>query len=130
MNEVLYKIVMDELPVLISDSDLHISQLVLTLLGTVMDISPNSIRQVLCSCMYMHVHVYVYMCACVHVCMCACVHVCMCACVHVCVHVCVHACMYMYMYSVYSCLRPLQLKHSSPLTPHPSPLTPHSSPDS
>ena len=46
MNEALYKAVMDELPVLISDSDLHISQLVLTLLGTVMDISPTSIKEV------------------------------------------------------------------------------------
>ena len=46
MNEALYKTVMDELAVLISDGDLHISQLVLTLLGTVMNISPSSIREV------------------------------------------------------------------------------------
>ena len=46
MNEVLYKTVMDELAVLISDSDLHISQLVLTLLGTIMEISPASIKEV------------------------------------------------------------------------------------
>ena len=46
MNEGLYKAVMDELAVLISDSDLHISQLVLTLLGTVMDVSPASIKEV------------------------------------------------------------------------------------
>lgn len=46
MNEELYKTVMDELAVLISDSDLHISQLVLTLLGTVMDISPSSIKEI------------------------------------------------------------------------------------
>ena len=46
MNEELYKVVMDELAVLISDTDLHISQLVLTLLGTVMDNSPSSIKEV------------------------------------------------------------------------------------
>ena len=46
MNEGLYKAVMDELVVLLSDSDLHISQLVLTLLGTIMDISPASIKEV------------------------------------------------------------------------------------
>lgn len=46
MDELLYKIVMEELAVLISDTDLHISQLVLTLLGTVMDISPASIKEV------------------------------------------------------------------------------------
>ena len=42
----LYKAVMDELPVLISENDLHISQLVLTLLCTIMDISPASIAEV------------------------------------------------------------------------------------
>jgi cullin-associated NEDD8-dissociated protein 1 len=46
MNEALYKTVMHELAVLISDGDLHISQLVLTLLGTVMNISPSSIREI------------------------------------------------------------------------------------
>ncbi len=37
---------MEELPVLINDNDLHISQLVLTLLCTVMDVSPKSISEV------------------------------------------------------------------------------------
>lgn len=41
-----YKAVLDELPPLISDMDLHISQLVLILLCTIMDISPKSITQV------------------------------------------------------------------------------------
>ena len=90
MNEVLYRIVMDELPVLISDSDLHISQLVLTLLGTVMDISPNSIRQVLCA----HVHECMCTCMCIHVCACmctceylgVCIRTCTCMCIFCCSH--------------------------------------------
>ena len=40
-----YKAVLDELPPLISDMDLHISQLVLLLLCTIVDISPKSITQ-------------------------------------------------------------------------------------
>ena len=54
MNEGLYKAVMDELAVLISDSDLHISQLVLTLLGTIMDISPASIKEVCAELSHSH----------------------------------------------------------------------------
>ena len=42
----LYKAVLDELPVLICDSDLHISQLVLTLLCTIMDVNPECIPAV------------------------------------------------------------------------------------
>ena len=45
-----YKAVLDELPPLISDMDLHISQLVLLLLCTIVDISPKSITQVFCVC--------------------------------------------------------------------------------
>lgn len=43
MTPELYKAVMDELPPLISDNDLHVSQLVLTLLCTVMETNPQSI---------------------------------------------------------------------------------------
>ena len=39
----LYKTALAELPALISDNDLHISQLVLTLLCTVMEVNPGSI---------------------------------------------------------------------------------------
>ena len=46
MSAPLYRSVMEELPQLINDNDLHISQLVLTLLCTVMDVSPNSIVEV------------------------------------------------------------------------------------
>ena len=46
MSAPLYRSVLEELPQLISDNDLHISQLVLTLLCTVMDVSPNSIVEV------------------------------------------------------------------------------------
>ena len=42
----LYKAVLDELPMLISDNDLHISQLVLTLLCTIMDVNPECIPAV------------------------------------------------------------------------------------
>lgn len=42
----LYVAVLDELPVLINDSDLHISQLVLTLLCTVMDVNPKCMGEV------------------------------------------------------------------------------------
>lgn len=42
----LYKAVLDELPVLICDNDLHISQLVLTLLCTIMDVNPECIPAV------------------------------------------------------------------------------------
>lgn len=42
----LYKAVLDELPVLICDNDLHISQLVLTLLCTIMDVNPDCIPAV------------------------------------------------------------------------------------
>ena len=47
MTGPLYKAVMEEIPTLISDNDLHISQLVLTLLCTVMNVSPASIIEVL-----------------------------------------------------------------------------------
>lgn len=46
MTGPLYKAVMEEIPTLISDNDLHISQLVLTLLCTVMNVSPASIIEV------------------------------------------------------------------------------------
>ena len=39
----LYKAVLSELAVLINDSDLHISQLVLTLLCTVMEVNPDCV---------------------------------------------------------------------------------------
>ena len=39
----LYQTALEELPALISDNDLHISQLVLTLLCTVMEVSPSSV---------------------------------------------------------------------------------------
>ena len=39
----LYQTALEELPALISDNDLHISQLVLTLLCTVMEVSPGSV---------------------------------------------------------------------------------------
>ena len=42
----LYKAVLEELPVLICDNDLHISQLVLTLLCTIMDVNPECIPAV------------------------------------------------------------------------------------
>ena len=47
MTGPLYKAVMEEIPILISDNDLHISQLVLTLLCTVMNVSPESIIEVI-----------------------------------------------------------------------------------
>lgn len=42
----LYKAVLEELPMLICDNDLHISQLVLTLLCTIMDVNPECIPAV------------------------------------------------------------------------------------
>lgn len=46
MTAALYKAVLDELPILICDNDLHISQLVLTLLCTIMDVNPECIPAV------------------------------------------------------------------------------------
>lgn len=46
MTSPLFTAVLEELPVLINDNDLHISQLVLTLLCTVMAVSPQSISEV------------------------------------------------------------------------------------
>lgn len=46
MTPPLFTSVLEELPVLINDNDLHISQLVLTLLCTVMEVSPGSISEV------------------------------------------------------------------------------------
>lgn len=42
----LYKAVLEELPMLICDNDLHISQLVFTLLCTIMDVNPECIPAV------------------------------------------------------------------------------------